>query len=253
VTDFPVSPKRVALAGPSGGLLRGAVGLLDEAGYEVVAVETFADLEALEDGHLPDLVIYDLAFSTDGALAACRRLREKIAWRFVSMMLVIPAGEPHLEEALVPGLNDFMLAPFPADELYDKVRRLTVIPARRELNTLVKVRDGKADGSTLFGKTLNVSSTGLLVEIESLISIGRQVEIEFFLPEDPAPLRAAARVVRRTAELDVFHPAFGVRFVEMAPADLARIDAFVARRERAELPRPLSRRERILGDAESRH
>ena len=132
MTDFGVHPKRVALAGPSAGLLRGAAGLLDEAGYEVVTVETFAELEALEAAsRLPDLVIYDMGFSTDGALAACRKLREKITWRFVSMMLVIPAGEPHLEECLVPGLNDFMLAPFPADELYDKVRRLTVIPARR--------------------------------------------------------------------------------------------------------------------------
>src|ERR1019366_7000320 len=85
----------------------------------------------------------------DGGVAACRRLREEKHWRTVSMMLVVPAGEPHLEEALVPGVNDFILAPFPADELLDKTKRLTLIPARRELNTLARVREGRADGSVV--------------------------------------------------------------------------------------------------------
>ena len=234
------TPKSVVLAGAPAGLLRGGASLLASAGYDVVPVETYAALEALGEGPPPDLVILDAAFSAEGALVACRRLREKPVWRFVSMMLVVPAGEPHLEECLVPGLNDFMLAPFPGDELLDKVRRLTVIPARRELNTIVKVREGRADGSALFGKTLNVSATGVLVEIESLISVGRRVEIEFFLPGDSVPLHASARVMRRTVELDLFHPAFGLRFEEISQEGAARIDAFVAKREHVDIPRPVN-------------
>src|SRR5262249_42919026 len=159
--------------------------------------------------------------------AASRQLRSRPYWKFVSMMLATPAGAPHLEEALVPGINDFILAPFPSDELLDKVRRLTVIPARRELNTVAKVRDGPGDGSTIFGKTLNVSATGILIEIESLITIGRNVDVEFFLPEQTEPLRARGRVIRRTTELDLFHPAFGIRFLEMPEKDQARIETYV--------------------------
>jgi CheY-like chemotaxis protein len=232
--------KTVVLAGAPAGLLRGGASLLASAGYVVLPVETYAALEALGEGHLPDLVILDVAFSAEGALVACRRLREKPVWRFVSMMLVVPAGEPHLEECLVPGLNDFMLAPFPGDELLDKVRRLTVIPARRELNTIAKVREGRPDGAALFGKTLNVSATGVLVEIESLIGVGRRVEIEFFLPGDSVPLRASARVMRRTVDLDLFHPAFGLHFEGISAQDAARIDSFVAKREHVEIPRPVS-------------
>jgi CheY-like chemotaxis protein len=225
--------KKVVLAGPPAGLLRGASSVLSLAGYAVRAAESVEELEAIAPEKIPDLVIFDAAFPPDGGVGACRRLREKAHWRTVSMILVVPAGLPHLEEALVPGINDFMLAPFPADELLEKTSRLTLIPARRELNTLARVREGRPDGALLLGKTLNVSGNGLLVEIESAIAIGRVVEIEFFLPEDPQPLSAKGRIMRRTTELDLFHPAFGIRFTEISEKDQVRVDAFVAERERA--------------------
>ncbi len=225
--------KKVALAGPPAGLLRGAAGALETAGYSVVAVGRLDDLLGIPAEKVPDLVILDSGFPPDGGVAACRKLREQPWWRTVSMMLVVAAGEPHLEEALVPGVNDFLLAPFPPAELLDKTQRLTLIPARRELNTLARVREVRPDGALLLGKTLNVSGNGLLLEIEGAIAIGRVVEIEFFLPEDPQPLNAKGRIMRRTAELDHFHPAFGIRFTEIAERDQMRVDAFVAERERA--------------------
>ncbi len=222
--------KKVLLAGPPSGLLRGAASVLALAGYAVRVAESVEELAALAPEKIPDLVILDSSFPPDGGVAACRRLREKPHWRAVSMMLVVPAGLPHVEEALVPGINDFMLAPFPSDELLDKVSRLTLIPARRELNTIARVA---GEGSLKLGKMLNVSSNGVLLEMETPISIGRPVTLEFFLPEDSNPLHASGKVVRRTNDLDHFHPAFGIRFTEISEVDQVRIDGFVAVRERA--------------------
>jgi CheY-like chemotaxis protein len=225
--------KKVAVAGAPEGLLRGAPGALEMAGYSVVAAERLEDLVSIPAEKVPDLVILDSGFPPDGGVFACRKLREQMHWRTVSMMLVVPAGEPHLEEALVPGVSDFLLAPFPPDELLDKTKRLTLIPARRDLNTVARVRGGRADGALALGKTLNVSGNGLLAEIESGIEIGRIVEVEFFLPGDRAPLNAKGRIMRRTTEPDHFHPAYGVRFTEISEKDQVRIDAFVTERERA--------------------
>jgi CheY-like chemotaxis protein len=222
--------KKVVLAGPPAGLLRGAPSVLSAAGYVVRSAASLEDLESVAPEKIPDLVIFDFAFPPDGGIGACRRLREKPHWRTVSMMLVVPAGLPHLEEALVPGINDFILAPFPGDELLDKTSRLTLIPARRELNTIARVM---ADGATRVGKMLNVSSNGMLIEIETPIPIGRLVDVEFLLPEEAKALHAAGKVVRRTNELDHFHPAFGIRFTEISEVDQARIDGFVAVRERS--------------------
>ncbi len=222
--------KKVLLAGPPAGLLRGGASVLSLAGYAVRVAESVEEIEALAPEKIPDLVILDASFPPDGGVAACRRLREKAHWRAVSMMLVVPAGLPHLEESLVPGINDFMLAPFPADELLDKASRLTLIPARREVNTIARVT---SEGTLKLGKMLNVSSNGVLVEIETPIPIGKPVTLEFYLPEDAKPLHASGKVVRRTNDLDHFHEAFGIRFTEISEVDQVRIDSYVAERERA--------------------
>lgn len=230
--------KRVALAGPPDGTLRGAAQILKRAGYLVAHAEDAEALLSLEAGITPDLVIFDIAMPPDGAVAVAQHLRARAYWRFVSMMLAVPAGQPRLEEVLAAGINDLILAPFPPEELLDKARRLTVIPARRELNTLARVRDPRAEGPVQGGKTLNVSSNGILVETESPLVIGRTVDIEFFLPDDAEPVRATGRVVRRTTELDLLHPAYGVRFVEMSERDEGRIEAFVIVREKGGARRP---------------
>ncbi len=229
--------KRVALAGRADGALKGAAAVLKRAAYLVAHAEDPDGLLGLEAGIAPDLLILDSAFPPDGAVLTVRRLRARAYWRFVSMVLAVPAGTPRVEQVLDAGINDVLLCPFPDGELLAKARRLTVIPARRELNTLARVRDAR-EGGVVAGKTLNVSSNGILVETESPLAIGSTVEIEFLLPGDPEPVRGTARVVRRTAELDLLHPAFGVRFLDMPERDQERIESFVRTRARSGILRP---------------
>src|SRR5258706_4223845 len=147
------------------------------------------------EGRPPELVVLHEAFGADGGVALCRALRCDPAWRAVSLMLVVPAGEQRLEECLVAGINDFILDPFPDDELLDKAARLSEVPARRDLDTLARVRDIRSHEGPALGKTLNVSLNGLLVEIEASLPVGRLVEVEFFLPDDAQPLRLSARYI----------------------------------------------------------
>lgn len=146
-------------------------------------------------------------------------------------MLAVPAGEQHLEECLVSGINDFLVAPFPDDELVFKVRRLTTVPRRRDATGLVSIRGGRLDGKAVVGKLLNVSAGGLLVEAESFLAVGRVVDVVFFLADGGPPVGCRARVVRRASELALFHPAYGLEFEEVAEEDRARVDAWVEAHE----------------------
>ena len=232
-----MTTRRIVLAGLSDAAVQRAGGALAGAGYEVVVLSEPEGLFAMqENGSRPELVIVDETFGREGGVALCRALREDDSWRVVSLMLVVPAGEQRLEECLVAGINDFILEPFPEVELLDKAARLTEVPARRDLNTLARVHDGRTRDSTVLGKTLNISLNGLLLEVDASLPVGRLLEIEFFLPEDPQPLKISGRVIRRAQELDLYHPAFGIRFVEMSDHDRRRVDAFIAQRERAAQP-----------------
>lgn len=233
-----MSARHVVLAGLSERSAAQAGVALAAAGYRVTAIDTEQPLVAMRFGDVgpPELVIVDEAFGNEGGVALCHVLRGEPGWRTVSLMLVLPAGEQRIEECLVSGINDFILDPFPDAELLEKAARLTDVPARRDVNTLARLRDPRFLDRTMLGKTINVSMNGVLVEIEASLPVARRVELEFFLPEDAEPVRATGRVIRRAHELDLYHPAFGIRFEEMSDADHDRIDGFVARRERAVMP-----------------
>jgi CheY-like chemotaxis protein len=232
VTPVPAR-HHVVLAGPFGGILSCAEEVLSGAGYTVTPVGTLEGLDAIPASPAVDLVVLDEAFGPEGGVQAALHLRSVARWRGVSIMVAVPAGSSHLEECLVSGINDFLLAPFPEGELLDKAMRLTAVAARREVNTMVRVHELRADGVTAHGKTLNVSVNGLLAEVDAELNVGRVVDVEFFLPDDPDSVRSRGQVARRAYEASSFHPVFGLRFLELSARDRERIGRYVTARERA--------------------
>ncbi len=229
----PGGIRHVALAGLGSAWIARAEEVLDQGGYLVTRVGTPEALDGIPSVPAVDLVVLDEAFGPEGGLRAARQLRSVPRWRSVSIMVVVPSGSTHLEECLVSGINDFLLAPFPEGELLDKARRLTEIAARREVNTMLRVHEVREAGVTVHGKTLNVSVNGLLAEVDAELSVGRVVDVEFYLPDDPASVRSRGQVARRAYEASTFHPVFGLRFLELSARDRTRIERFVASRERA--------------------
>ncbi len=188
MTPAPVR-RHVVLAGHRGGLLARGEEVLSRGDYLVTPVATLEGLDALPALPAADLVVLDEGFGPEGGVRAAQHLRSIPRWRATSIMVVVPSGSTHLEECLVSGINDFLLAPFPDGELLDKVRRLTEVAVRREVNTMLRVHEVRAEGMTVHGKTLNVSVNGLLAEVDGELNVGRVVDVEFFLPDDPDSVR----------------------------------------------------------------
>ncbi len=228
-----VPARRVVLAIAGRALAARANDVLSGAGYVVTGVETLEEMEGLPESPETDLVVLDEGFGPEGGLQTARHLRSLPRWRGSSIMVVVPSGSSHLEECLVSGINDFLLSPFPEAELLDKAARLTAVAARREVNTMVRVREVREAGVTAHGKTLNVSVNGLLAEVDGELNVGRVVDVEFFLPGDPESVRSRGQVARRAYEATTFRPIFGLRFLELSARDRTRIERFVASREAA--------------------
>ncbi|HYN40316.1 MAG TPA: PilZ domain-containing protein [Thermoanaerobaculia bacterium] len=232
MTPSPVR-RHVILAGHRDGLLARGEEVLSRGDYLVTPVSTLEGLDALPALPAADLVVLDEGFGPEGGVRAAQHLRTSPRWMSTSIMVVVPSGSTHLEECLVSGINDFLLAPFPDGELLDKVRRLTEVAVRREVNTMLRVHEVRAEGMTVHGKTLNVSVNGLLAEVDGELNVGRVVDVEFFLPNDADSVRSRGQVARRAYEASSFRPVFGLRFLELSARDRGRIGRFVTSRERA--------------------
>ena len=165
----PVRASRRPRAAGRDGLLWGAEEFLTVAGFLVDAGrDSRRARRDLPASPAADLVVLDEAFGPeggpDGGPAPPLRSRAGGASRSWSSFR---RARSHLEECLVAGINDFLLAPFPEGELLDKARRLTEVAARREVNTIVRVHEVREAGVTVHGKTLNVSVNGLLAEVDA--------------------------------------------------------------------------------------
>ena len=119
-------------------------------------------------------------------------------------------------------------------ELDGKVGRLTSIPSRRELRTLTRIEVSvEKNGRFIIGRSINISASGMLIEVDHVLPGEGKLRVHFYLPGDPKPLQLESDVLR--AEFTGGTAKYGVRFVAADGAERERIERFVRRLRSREL------------------
>lgn len=178
---------------------------------------------------LPNLIIfgYDL-FDMSGP-EFCREIRAHDQTRPISLLLVCDRKTQEQGDlCLSAGCNDVIFRPLHKPELDEKVERLTKIPVRRQLRTITKIEVSlEKNGQFVLGRSVNISSTGILVEVDRMLPQDSPVRLHFYLPADPKPLQVLAEILR--AEFSGSMSKYGMRFVDLSGDDGERISRFVHR------------------------
>jgi TonB family protein len=146
---------------------------------------------------VPSLVVLD---GTDepATLRLIRQLREHPGTRRSSILVVTdPAGSSSGQEALESGANLVLAAPVDPTLWDARLARLLAVPTRLRVRFPVRVRrlDPSWDG-IFTASALDLSLTGMLVESETAIPAGEEVELRFTLPGAAEEIQLAACVVR---------------------------------------------------------
>lgn len=177
----------------------------------------------------PNLIIFGYDLFDMTAPEFCREIRGDDDTRAISLLLVCDReNNEHGDLCLSAGCNDVIFRPLHKPELDEKVERLTRIPVRRQLRTITKIEVSmEKNGRFLLGRSVNISSTGMLVELDRLLPQEGPVRLHFYLPGDPKPLQLLAQVLR--AEFSGAMSKYGLRFVEPSETDRERISRFVHR------------------------
>jgi CheY-like chemotaxis protein len=165
----------------------------------------------------------------------CREIRNDDRTRSISLLLVCDRenGE-HQDLCLAAGCNDVIFRPLQRHDLDSKITRLTTIPTRRELRTLTRIEVSlEKNGRFLIGRSLNISSTGMLLELDRVLPGEGQLRLHFYLPGESQPLQVDAEVLR--AEFAGTLAKYGLHFMHINEEERERIDRFVVRLRSREL------------------
>lgn len=183
----------------------------------------------------PHLIIFGYDLFDMSAPEFCREIRDAEETRMTSLLLVV--DREHQEQAdlcLSAGCNDVIFRPLQRRELDQKVLKLTTIPVRRQLRTITKIEVSvEKNGRFILGRSLNISSNGILLEVDRVLPGEGAVRLHFYLPGDPKPLQIEANVLR--AEFVGTMAKYGLQFVNVTDDEKERIDQYVHRLRSREL------------------
>jgi CheY-like chemotaxis protein len=189
--------------------------------------------KAKEDN--PNLIILAFDLFDMTAPEFCREIRGDENTKAISLLLVCDRdAEEHRDLCISAGCNDVIYRPLQRRDLDEKVERLTSIPVRRQLRTITKIEVSlEKSGRFVLGRSMNISASGMLIEVDRVLPGEENVRLHFFLPGDPQPMTIDAEILR--AEFSGTMAKYGLRFTNLNPQERERIEHYVHRLRSREL------------------
>jgi uncharacterized protein (TIGR02266 family) len=190
----------------------------------------------------PDVIVTDLHMPGMDGDSLCQEIHRDIALRKTPVIIVI-SGENALdrERAVRAGADDVVAKPISRIALVESVNRFLRSQRqpgleRVEMETAVRIR---RRGSDAWGRSVNLSRGGIFVAADRIMPLESEVELEFQLPEDAAPLSSTARVVWGRERSAHGPRGMGLQFLALDRESTNRIDSYVHERANpARVPAP---------------
>jgi CheY-like chemotaxis protein len=227
--------RRILLVDHSRGALLFQETILRRRENFVVTALTGSD--GLEKAHRerPTLIIFGYDLFDMSAPEFCREIRADHNTRSMSLLLVSEGEhQDQVDLSLSAGCNDVIYRPLQRHELDQKVLKLTAIPVRRQLRTITKIEVSvEKNGRFILGRSINISSNGILLEVDRVLPGEGGVRLHFYLPGDPRPMQLEASVLR--AEFAGTMAKYGLQFVSVTIDERERIEQYVHRLRSREL------------------
>lgn len=230
-----VAPPRILLVDQSRGSLLFQESILRRREASIVTALAGSEGLTIARTDRPQLIMFAFDLFDMTAPEFCREIRADAATRAMSLLLVCERDCPeHADLCLSAGCNDVIYRPLERHDLDGKVAKLTTIPSRRELRTLTRIEVSiENNGRFLIGRSINVSASGMYLELDRVLPAEGKIRLHFYLPADPRPLQLECEVLR--AEFAGTAAKYGVRFTTLDDGERERIERYVQRLRSREL------------------
>ncbi len=184
--------------------------ILKKEGFDILNCFSLKECEDTISRGEVALAIIDHILEEGDGFSAVRYLREKPKTRNISYVIKIDPEKVTQEEIMAQGVNDFILEPINKEDLIKIAKKLVNIPKRIVFQALISI---KRKEGILFGKTINISQTGVLVQVSKPLQVGEELEISFYIPKSRIRLETKAIVKRKASERIYQMYSYGLEYI----------------------------------------
>lgn len=176
--------------------------------------------------HLARLMILDVLLPGLPPEEICRRVRADATLRKVSLIVI---GTATTRAAVVRcAANRTFARPLDKQDFLGAVRSLIEVAARKDYRVLVGVQiTGSVRSVPFFGRSENISATGILFSSNRILDVGDRPELSLMLPGQ-GHIHATAEILR-VEPVSGKDPKYGARFIDPSGLTRQMIEAFIRR------------------------
>jgi DNA-binding response OmpR family regulator len=226
--------KKILLVDSEESILTEQESFLSRANMKIFTASSGRKAIEIHKKEQPDAVVieFDLPDMTGLEL-----YREISTTKSSPILMVMEKGDDEIIKACkYAGIYDFIFKPFDQKDLLKRIGNLLNIPQRGDFRILMKIRvEGNKEGSFFMGNTIDISTTGVLIESHHEdINVGDHLECNFFLPWKLKAVNISGEVMRKVKGKEGFH--YGIRFHKLDPILRKEIEDYIKKKERISGP-----------------
>lgn len=203
--------------------------ILNRESFEIFTASTGHEALSLHKAHRMDLMVVSLELPDMSGDMLCASIRKDPDLREVSVIITCSNNAHCIERATHCGANAHITKPFHSSLLTEKVTKLLSIPQRQSYRVLLRISiKGDTGNASFFCSSIDISTSGLMIETDRKLSKGDRLSCSFFLP-GYGHIACDGEIVRKMNSADM--PRYGIQFRNLDRECQDGIEAFIAGRK----------------------
>ncbi len=174
----------------------------------------------------PDLIVLDFYMPGMNGDEVCRIIKSDPALKDIPIIMVSKSSKAEdIEKCIKAGCDHYMTKPIRQTELLEKAAELMNIPVRKSMRIFVKIEvEGKSGIQSFFGRTENISSSGIFIICEKDLELHSNVTLRFLLPGSEEEIVVKGEIVRIDPSKNI---GYGIRFTELSKEAEEKLKNFI--------------------------
>ena len=207
-------------------LLEQEKNILSTSGLHIFTAASGEEALAIHKKEQVDLIVSRLDMPDTDSDSLCSLIRKDNTLKKVSFIMVCDNTKRELDRCQKCGANSVITRPVDPEVFLEKVSRFIDIPKRTGMRVLIKV--SPMGNQPFFCTSVNISTSGILLEVDRTISKAALVTCSFFIPGSDS-ISVNGEVVRITeVSPNTFH--WGIRFLNLSREHKPALEAFVKKK-----------------------